>query len=102
MVSKSNTQLHLHVMAKKESILSNWVELPVRDWLSLVHTSDISISIYKINTKTKHDFFSRTCEDKTTRIFLYFAFCSALGVCLDYDLMLNTGELNCFESLTFI
>ena len=42
----------------------------------------------KMNTKTKHDFSSGTCEDKTTRIFLCFAFCSALGLCLDYGLML--------------
>ena len=40
----------------------------------------------KINTKTKHDICSRICEDKT-RIFLCFVFCSALGLCLDYDLM---------------
>ena len=26
-------------------------------------------------------------EDKTTRIFLGFAFCSAFGLCLDYDLL---------------
>ena len=51
--------------------------------LSLVDTSDISISKEK-----KHDFSSGTCEDKITRIFLCFAFCSALGLCLDYDLML--------------
>ena len=37
---------------------------------------------HKVNTKTKHDFSSGTCEDKTTRIFLCFAFCSALGLCL--------------------
>ena len=43
---------------------------------------------HKINTKTKHDFSSGTYEDKTTRIFLCFAFGSALGLCLDYDLML--------------
>ena len=43
---------------------------------------------HKINTKTKHVFSSGTCEDKTTRIFLCFPFCSALGLCLDYDLML--------------
>ena len=42
----------------------------------------------KINTKTKHDISSGTCEDKTTRIFLCFVFCSAHGLCLDYDLML--------------
>ena len=42
---------------------------------------------HKINTKTKHHFSSGTCEDKTTRIFLCFAFCSAHGLCLDYDLM---------------
>ena len=41
--------------------------------------------------KTKYDFFSGTCEDKTTIIFLCFAFCSALGLCLDYDLMLMFG-----------
>ena len=40
----------------------------------------------KINTKTKH-ISSGTCEDKT-RIFLCFVFCSALGLRLDYDLML--------------
>ena len=45
---------------------------------------------HKINTKTKHDFFSGTCEDKTTRNFHCFAFCSVLGLCLDYDLMLIT------------
>ena len=35
---------------------------------------------HKINTKTKHDFSSGTCEDKTTRIFLFFRllFCSWL------------------------
>ena len=38
--------------------------------------------------KTKDEFSSETCEDKTTRIFLCFAFCSALCLCLDYDLML--------------
>ena len=45
----------------------------------------------KINTKTKHYTSSGTCEDKT-RIFLYFAFCSVLGLLLglwsyayDYD-----------------
>ena len=43
-----------------------------------------------VSTKTKHDFSSGTCEDKTTRIFLCFAICSALGLCLDYDLMLMT------------
>ena len=37
---------------------------------------------HKINTKRKHDL-----RDKT-RIFLCFAFCSALGLCLDCDLML--------------
>ena len=40
--------------------------------------------------KTKHDFSSGTCENKTTRIFLCFAFCSAFGLCLNYDLMLMT------------
>ena len=40
----------------------------------------------KINTKTKH-VFSKTCEDKTTRIFRGFVFSSALSLCLDYDLM---------------
>ena len=45
---------------------------------------------HKINTKTRHYFSFGTCEDKTTRIFLCFAFCSALGLCLDYDLMLMT------------
>ena len=39
-------------------------------------------------TRAKHDFSSGTCEDKTTRIFLCFVFCSALGLCLDYDLMI--------------
>ena len=43
---------------------------------------------HKIDTKTKHDFSSGTCEDKTTRIFLCFVFCSALGLCFDYVLML--------------
>ena len=42
----------------------------------------------KIRTKTKRDISSETCEDKTTRIFLCFVFCSAHGLCLDYDLML--------------
>ena len=42
----------------------------------------------KINSKTKHDICSGTYKDKTTRIFLCFVFCSALGLCLDYDLML--------------
>ena len=39
--------------------------------------------------KTKHDISSGTCEDKTTTIFIYFFFvlCSALGLCLDHDLM---------------
>ena len=43
----------------------------------------------KIITKTKqNDIFSGTCKDKTTRIFLCFIFCSTLGICLDYDLLL--------------
>ena len=42
----------------------------------------------KINTKTKHDISSGTCKDKTSRYFLCFVFCSALGLCLDYNLML--------------
>ena len=42
----------------------------------------------KINRKTKRDISSETCEDKTARIFLDFVFCSALGLCLGYDLML--------------
>ena len=42
----------------------------------------------KINTKTKHDISSGTCEDKTTIVFLCYVFCSALGLCLDYDLKL--------------
>ena len=42
----------------------------------------------KIKTKTKRDISSGTCKDKTTRIFLCFAFCSSLGLCLDYDLIL--------------
>ena len=37
----------------------------------------------KINTKTKHYFSFGTREDKTTIIFFCFAFCSALGLCLD-------------------
>ena len=41
----------------------------------------------EIKTKTKNDISSGTCEDKT-RIFLCFVFCSALGLCLDYNLML--------------
>ena len=41
----------------------------------------------KINTKTKHDISSETCEDKA-RFFLCFIFCSALGLCFDSDLML--------------
>ena len=44
----------------------------------------------KINTETKRDIFSGTCKDKTARIFLCFIFCSALGLCLDYDLMFMT------------
>ena len=40
----------------------------------------------KINTKTKY-ISSGTPEDRT-RIFLCFVFCSALGLCLDYDLIL--------------
>ena len=32
--------------------------------------------------------FSFSSEDKTTRIFLGFAFSSAFGLCLDYDLLL--------------
>ena len=55
--------------------------------LSLVHTSDISIST-KIDTKTKHDLSSGTCKYKSTRICLCFVFCSALGLCFDYVLML--------------
>ena len=43
----------------------------------------------KVNTKTKRDIFSGTCEDKTTRIFLCFVFCPAFGLCLDYDPMLS-------------
>ena len=35
-----------------------------------------------------HDISSETCDDKTTRVFLCFVFCSALGLYLDYDLML--------------
>ena len=42
----------------------------------------------KIKTKVKRDISPVTCKDKTTRIFLCFVFCSALGLCLDYDLML--------------
>ena len=42
----------------------------------------------KINTKTKHDISSGTCEDKTTRLFLCFVFCWVLSLCMDYDLML--------------
>ena len=34
--------------------------------------------------KTKHDISSGNGEDKTTRIFLCFVFCSVLGLCLDY------------------
>ena len=33
---------------------------------------------------------SGTCEDKITKNFLSLAFCSALGLSLDYDLMLMT------------
>ena len=42
----------------------------------------------KFSTKTKHDICSGTCKDKTTRIFLCFSFYSALGLCLDYAVML--------------
>ena len=42
----------------------------------------------KIDTKTRHDISFGTFKDKTTRIFLCFVFCLALGLCLDYDLML--------------
>ena len=49
--------------------------------LRLVHTSDIS-------NENKASMTSGTCEDKITIIFLCFAFCSALGLCLNYDLML--------------
>ena len=42
----------------------------------------------KINTKTKHDISSGTCEDKTTRIFLYLVICSVFGLCLNFDLLL--------------
>ena len=41
-----------------------------------------------INTKTKLGISSRTCKNKTTIIFLCFAFCSVLGLYLDYNLML--------------
>ena len=37
---------------------------------------------HKIDTKTKHYLSSGTCKYKTTRIFLCFVFCSALGLCL--------------------
>ena len=40
-----------------------------------------------IDTKTKHDLCSGTFKYKTTRIFLCFVFCSALGLCFDYVLM---------------
>ena len=43
---------------------------------------------HKIDTKTKHDLSSWTCKYKTTRICLCFVFCSALGLCFDYVLML--------------
>ena len=42
----------------------------------------------KINTKTKEDISSETCEDKTARIFFCFVFYSVLGLRYDYDLML--------------
>ena len=43
----------------------------------------------KINTKTKHDISSETCEDKTSKIFHCFTFCSAFGLCLDYTIQYN-------------
>ena len=43
---------------------------------------------HKIDTKTKHDISSGTCTYKTTRISLCFVFCSALGLCFDYVLIL--------------
>ena len=55
----------------------------------------------KINTKTKYDIFSGTFEDKTTRNFLCFVFCSAIGLCLDYDLMLTLRRPSC-RRLDFI
>ena len=56
---------------------------------------------HNTNTKTKHDLSSETCEDKTTRIFHCFAFCSALGLCLDYDLMLMTILMTSFPCFAF-
>ena len=46
----------------------------------------------KIKTKTKLHISLGTCTDKTTRIFLCFVFCSALGLCLDNDLMLMNHD----------
>ena len=56
--------------------------------LSLVHTSDISISTRSIGKQSMiYPLGLRTCKYKTTRIFLWFVFCSALGLCFDYVLM---------------
>ena len=49
---------------------------------------------HKIDTKAKHDLSSGTCKYKTTRICLCFVFCSALGLCFDYVLMLVLMSLN--------
>ena len=62
---------------------------------------------HNINTKIKHDFSSGTCEDKTTRIFnkttrISFVFCSALGLCLDYVLMLMTIIISQAWLLSFV
>ena len=75
------------------------------DWLLLARLKPGSHERHKhkhkINTKTKHDFFSGTCEDKTTRIFLCFAFCSALGLCLCLCLCLCLWRFLC-RRLNFI
>ena len=53
----------------------------------------------KIDTKTKHDLSSGTCKYKTTRIFLWFVFCSALGLCFDYVLMVVLMSLYMSQAL---
>ena len=70
---------------------------PVRIVMHLMHAREVKARKkrlkpgshkHKIDTKTKHDLSSGTCKYKTTRIFLCFVYCSALGLCFDCVLML--------------
>ena len=54
-----------------------------------------------VSTKTKHDYSSGTYEDNITSIFICFAFCCALGLCLDYDLCTRTHG-NVFLHFSFV